>query len=207
MTPMPQPKEAFDADAYLAWEEKNEIRHEYLEGEVFAMAGAKEGHVTVALNLAVLLRNHLRGGPCRVFISDMKLRVEAVDAFFYPDVMVSCHPDDRGEGRALFKKSPALVAEVLSDSTAAFDRGRKFAGYRRIPELREYLLIDPDALEVECYRRGDDDHWVLYPFTAGERVELTSVGLSFPIEALYEDVDLPEERPLPPDPRERMEME
>ena len=191
MTPPPQPQAQaqFTAEEYLAWERESEGRHEYLAGEVFAMTGAKDAHVTVAGNLFALLLTHLRGNPCRVFISDMKLRVKAVDAFFYPDVMVTCHPDDRSPERENFKEHPLLVAEVLSDSTAGYDRGRKFACYREIPELREYLIIDPDALSVDLYRRREDGHWVLYPSTAGDGVELTSIELTFPIEALYEEVE------------------
>ena len=189
MTPVPQPKPRFDAEAYLEWERGNESRHEYLDGEVFAMVGARDAHVTVSLNLAMLLRNHLRGGPCRVYMADMKLRVEAADAFFYPDVMVTCNPGDRSAGRDYFKQAPTLVAEVLSESTAGYDRGRKFAAYRRVAELREYLIVDPDEFSVELYRRGEDGHWVLFPTVAGEVVELASLDLRFPIEALYEDVE------------------
>lgn len=137
---------------------------------------------------SLLYMTHLRGNPCRVYNSTMKLRVETVDAFFYPDVMVTCHADDRN--REQFKEQPVLIAEVLSDSTAGYDRGRKFACYREIPELREYLIIDPDTLSVDLYRRDDQGHWVLYPATGGDTVELACLDLSFPIETLYEEVEL-----------------
>ncbi|GAB6041257.1 Uma2 family endonuclease [Endothiovibrio diazotrophicus] len=189
MTPAPRLRPRFDAEAYLEWERGNEIRHEYFDGEVFAMVGARDAHVTVVGNLFVLLRNHTRGGPCRVYMADMKLRVEAADAFFYPDVMVTCHPDDRSAERDYFKQAPVLVAEVLSDSTAGYDRGRKFAAYRKLPELCEYLIVDPDELSVELYRRDAEGRWVLYPSVAGETVELASLDLRFPIENLYEDVE------------------
>jgi len=110
---------------YLAGEEIAPVKHEYVAGEVFAMAGAGEAHVTVAGNLFALLRNHVRGGPpCRVYIADMKVRVEPADAFYYPDLFVTCDPADGREN--LFKRHPAVVVEVLSNSTAAFDRGAKF---------------------------------------------------------------------------------
>ena len=111
----------FDAEGYLAWEEQQPEKHEYLAGEVFAMVGAKREHVVVALNLAAAFKQRLRGGPCQAYVSDLKLRVESVDAFFYPDVMVSCEPRDHATDQ--FIAHPILIVEVLSESTAAFDRG------------------------------------------------------------------------------------
>ena len=184
---LPQPVEKFTPEAYLEWEMANEIKHEYLDGEVFAMSGAKDSHVTVSGNLFILLRNHLRGGPCRVYMVDMKARVEAANCFFYPDVLVTC--DSRDRASDYYKSHPVFIAEVLSASTAAFDRGRKFSAYRQLDSLREYLLIDADTPSVDCFRRDDSGHWVLYPYEAGSMVELASMGLSLPIEALYEDVD------------------
>ena len=108
------------ADDYLAGEALSPIRHEYVAGEVFAMAGATEEHATIALNFASLLRAQVRGGPCRVYIADMKLRVDAADAFFCPDVFVTCDPRDASE--SLAKRHPSLICEVLSESTEAFDQ-------------------------------------------------------------------------------------
>ena len=122
------------AQDFLAWDETQSVRHEFVAGEVFAMAGAGEAHVTVALNVAMLLRQHLDGTPCRTFITDMKLRVEAADAFFYPDVMVTCSAADAGD--PLVKRAPVLLVEVLSPATAAYDRGDKFAAYRQLAMLR-----------------------------------------------------------------------
>lgn len=183
--PAHQPR--FDAADYLAWEAGQSEKHEYLDGEVFAMAGASDAHVTVALNLAMALRSHLRGSPCSVFISDMKLHVAEDNAFFYPDVFVTCAESDRASSHS--KQAPTLVAEVLSPATSAFDRGAKFAAYRKLPSLREYLLIDPERLSVDLFARdGDSGRWVLHPLEAGHTLELASVGLSLPMEALYQDV-------------------
>ena len=188
--PTAAPSPRFDADAYLAWEAQQPERHEYLAGEVFAMAGGSRAHATVAGNMFMALRNHLRGGPCSVFIADMKLRVQVDDAFHYPDVFVTCAESDRA--LAQYQSDPTLVVEVLSPSTAAYDRGRKFDSYRKLPSLREYALIDPERLKVDLFRRrSEDGRWVLYPFEGGQAVELDSVGLVLPIEALYEDVELP----------------
>jgi Uma2 family endonuclease len=189
---VPAAKPQFDAPSYLAWEDEQPEKHEYLDGEVFAMAGASESHVTLAGNLFMALRNHLRGGPCSVFIADMKLQVEADNAFFYPDVFVTCAESDRAHSH--FKTAPTLVVEVLSPTTSAFDRGAKFAAYRKLPSLREYALVDTERQSVDLFRRDDTGHWVLYPSERGEMVEFASVGLSVPVEQLYEDVSTAEKR-------------
>ena len=184
----PQPAQ-MDVDAFLAWEAEQPEKHEFVAGEVFAMGGASDRHVTISLNVASALREHLRGGPCRTFIADMKLRVEAADAFFYPDVMVTCDPQDRG--REQYKQAPLLVVEVLSPSTEAFDRGAKFAAYRSLASLQEYLMIDPASGAVELYRRDPEDHWVLYTHDARDvmedTVELCSVGLTLEGGRIFED--------------------
>jgi Uma2 family endonuclease len=193
---LPAPQPFFDAQAYLAWEAEQSTKHEYHDGEVFAMAGASDAHVTVALNIAMALRNHLRGSPCSVFISDMKLRVEEDNAFFYPDVFVTCAESDRGQSHS--KSAPVLVVEVLSPATSAYDRGAKFAAYRKLPTLREYALIDPERLSLDLFRReGDSKRWVLHPIEAGGHVEWASVGLQVPLEALYEDVPMTTTGPQP----------
>jgi Uma2 family endonuclease len=189
---VPAAKPQFDAPSYLAWEDEQPEKHEYLDGEVFAMAGASESHVTLAGNLFMALRNHLRGGPFSVFIADMKLQVEADNAFFYPDVFVTCAESDRAHSH--FKTAPTLVVEVLSPTTSAFDRGAKFAAYRKLPSLREYALVDTERQSVDLFRRDDTGHWVLYPSERGEMVEFASVGLSVPVEQLYEDVSTAEKR-------------
>jgi Uma2 family endonuclease len=196
---LPAPQPFFDAQAYLAWEAEQSTKHEYHDGEVFAMAGASDAHVTVAGNVYMALRNHLRGSPCSVFISDMKLRVEEDNAFFYPDVFVTCAESDRGQSHS--KSAPVLVVEVLSPATSAYDRGAKFAAYRKLPTLREYALIDPERLSLDLFRReGDSKRWVLHPIEAGGHVEWASVGLQVPLEALYEDVPMttgPQPHPAP----------
>lgn len=176
------------ADDYLAGEAGSPVKHEYLAGEVFAMAGAGEAHVTVALNLATLLRDHVRGGPCRVYISDMKVRIEKADAFYYPDVFVTCDRTDSSEN--LFKRNPALIVEVLSDTTAAFDRGAKFAHYRQLDSLREYVLIEPERRSIDLFRRNANGTWVLHPITDGGQLELASLDFQCPLESVYEDVEL-----------------
>ncbi len=171
---------------FLAWDATQTVRHEFIRGEVFAMAGAGEAHVTVALNLAMALRQHLAGSPCRTFITDMKLRVEAADAFFYPDVMVTCSAADAGD--ALVKREPVLLVEVLSPATAAYDRGDKFAAYRKLASLREYLLVDTESRRCDLFRKRDDGLWVLHPFEPGQALTLASVTLEIAAAQLWAEV-------------------
>ena len=126
-------------EEYLQLETKSDIKHEYINGEVYAMAGATDTHVTIAGNIFALLLSHLRGSGCRVYISDMKVRIENKNRFYYPDVLVTC--EDRDRENSTFKQFPSLIIEVLSDSTEAFDRGDKFADYQSLPSLQEYVLI------------------------------------------------------------------
>lgn len=179
-------KSIFTANDYLAWEATQLDRHEYLDGDVFAMAGAEDRHVTVALNLAFALRQHLTGGPCRTYMSDMRLNVAASNSYFYPDVLVTCSALDQAS--PLVKTEPKLIIEVLSPSTAAYDRGLKFSHYRSLPSLNEYAVIDLDSRITDVYRKGADDLWVLHPFGRGETIELASVALHVSATQLFADV-------------------
>ena len=178
------------AEDFLAWDRHETLRHEYVRGEVFLMAGGEDSNATAALNIGMALRTHLRGTPCRTFLSDVKLRVEAADCFFYPDVMVTCSAADAAD--RLVKREPVLAVEVLSPSTAAYDRGDKFNDYRQLPSLREYLLVDPQSRRCDLYRKGGDGLWVLHPSAAGEAVTLASVDLTITAEALWDEVPPPE---------------
>jgi Uma2 family endonuclease len=175
---------------FLAWEEAQTAKHEFIAGEVFAMVGARQDHVLVALALAARLREHLRGSRCRAYTSDMKLEVQAADAVFYPDVMVSCDEADRQRAQTL--QAPCLVVEVLSDSTAAFDRGAKFAAYRQLASLQEYLLVDIDRRHLEVFRR-ESAGWVLHEpaSTPGSApaLWLASVKLALPVADVFSDLD------------------
>ena len=186
-----QPQHRFNADTYLTWEATQSERHEYFQGEVFAMAGGTENHNTVALNAAVALRSHLKGTPCKVFISDIRVQVAAVDAYFYPDVVVRCEPKTAPDGKTISTDAPVLVIEILSDSTATWDRGGKFAAYRQLPSLQEYVLIDPQAQTVELYRRNAAQRFELYAWDARTNpgpCEVASVGLQWPLADVFEGV-------------------
>jgi Uma2 family endonuclease len=175
-----------DRESYVRWESEQAEKHEYLAGEIFAMLGARREHAVVTLAIGSRLRAHLRGSRCQPFVSDMNLFVAAADAYFYPDVMVSCDERDRRAEYAI--EHPVLVVEVLSDTTAAYDRGAKFAAYRKLEGLREYLLVDIDARRLELYRR-EADHWLLLETDAGRApLRLQSVDLSLSIDEAFEDL-------------------
>ncbi len=183
----------------MDWEAQQPERHEWVDGEIFAMTGARDAHNQIAGNLYMALRVAVRGTPCRAFISDMKLHVEAADAVFYPDVLVTCDARDRRPEADLAKRHPLLIVEVLSDSTAAYDRGRKFELYRRLPELQEVLFIAQDRMQLDLFRRNGQGRWELYPAAEGEVLRLESVGLDLAVAQVYQDV-LPEEAPAVPPP-------
>ncbi len=170
---------------YLRDELSSEIRHEYVDGEIYAMAGAGEAHNLIALNIASKLRELARGGPCRVFISDMKLHVKTWKAYYYPDVMVTCDPADSQD---YFKEQPVLLVEVLSPSTESTDRREKMLAYRTLSSLREYVLIAADKRRVEIYRRDELDEWQLA--ITGEILSLESVACRLTLDEVYEDVRL-----------------
>ena len=186
----PQQSPVSSIEDFMVWEAEQAERHEYLNGEVFAMTGARDAHNTIALNVASQLRAALRGSPCRAFIADMKLRVDAADAVFYPDLMVTCDPRDRGPEADTAKRHPSLLVEVLSDSTAAYDRGRKFERYRLIESLREVLLIEQDRRHIDLFRREADDRWVLESYGPDGELQLASLDVKLTLESIYEDVDI-----------------
>lgn len=173
---------------YLAGEKDSSIRHEYVLGEVYAMAGASDGHVTVSGNMLSLLKTHLRGSDCRVYMTDMKVRYKRGDAFFYPDLLVTCDPADRKKN--YFKDAPRLLIEVISPTTEGFDRGGKFAYYRQIESLAEYVLIDPREYRVDVFNRNEAGRWELTGFVGADSiVELRSIGLGISMRDIFEDVD------------------
>jgi Uma2 family endonuclease len=175
-------------EEYLQAEKQSLHKHEYVDGQVHAMAGASDGHVTICLNVASLLRSHVRGGRCRVFMADMKARIESLNLFYYPDVIVTC--DERDRASSTYKRYPCLIVEVLSSSTEGFDRGDKFADYKQLETLQEYVLISSHRQRVDCFRRSSEGLWIMHSFDADSEVTLASLDFKVAIAALYEDVTL-----------------
>ncbi len=188
---------------YLAWEEQQEQRHEYLDGMVYprndilGMAGGTLPHNDIALNLYTALRAPMRRRGCRVNVADVKVCIspEGRDngAFFYPDLLVSCHPQDLVALK--FVQHPTVIVEVLSPATESYDRGAKFAQYRRLTSLQEYVLISSDRINVELFRLNDRRRWELIPYGPGDTLELSSLDFACPIELLYDAIDLNRQQP------------
>lgn len=178
------------AHEFTAWELDQPERHEFFRGEVFrvfGMGGARREHVRVSMNIARALGNHLTGTPCQAYMADMKIHIEATGDMFYPDILVTCDPRDLSA--SLEMQHPKLVIEVLSPSTATFDRGDKFLAYRQIAALQEYALVDPHTKTFEVYRRQPNlSDWLLTPGRAEEGLVLHSVALTLPVAAVFENV-------------------
>ena len=175
-------------EEYLQLEETSPIKHEYIDGQAYAMAGTTDTHNTIALNLASLIRNHLRGSDCRVYFADIKAKIEKRNRFYYPDLLVTCDPKDRET--STYKRFPKLIIEILSDSTEAFDRGDKFNDYQTLDSLQEYVLVDSKQQRVETYQRDTAGRWLYQSHTPINRnIPLQSLDLNLDFIALYEDVE------------------
>jgi len=174
------------SDDYLAGELVAERRHEYVNGQIYAMVGVSDRHEIIALNLAALLRQHLRGGPCQVFMGGVKLhlRRQGDERFYYPDLMVACDPTDR---HSYYRERPTLLVEILSPGTERTDRGEKAEAYQRIPSLAEYWLLAQDQRRVEVYRRSDD--WRGERLDGAGPVHLAAFDLGLELEQIYEGVE------------------
>ncbi|NML64888.1 Uma2 family endonuclease [Hymenobacter sp. RP-2-7] len=185
----------YTAEEYFALEEQSDLRHEYYHGEVFpldgptAMAGATFAHNTLKQNCVMALRQGLRGSGCRVFDENVRLGMEQDKQFTYPDVMVTCHPDDRRETR--MARHPILVIEVLPASTEAHDRGWKFQQYQLLPDLQQYVMVSQNKVLVESYLRDSENEWKLTSLRQlTDELALPSVGLRVSLAAIYEDVEI-----------------
>jgi len=189
---LPQPKPILTFDDWLANERAAiEGRNEYIDGEVFAMTGAREQHNLIVTNLIGELHPQMKGRPCRVYANDMKVRIRAANAGTYPDLVALCGEHEFLDERRDLLLNPSLIGEVLSNSTEAYDRGGKFAIYRRIPSLTEYLLVSQYRVAVELFSRGADDRWTLSEFTALDAtVTLASIGCTLTLAEIYDKVDL-----------------
>lgn len=177
----------FTPEEYLEIERISTIKHEYLQGQIVAMAGASKAHVIITGNLSALILSHLRGSGCLSYTTDMKVRFPTLGIFYYPDLAVTCDDRDKrsNEDYILY---PKLIVEVLSDSTEAFDRGQKFLDYKTIFGLEEYIVIHQKQILVEQFKRQSDGFWIPQIYRSEDRVEFPSIEFSCPIAALYENI-------------------
>ena len=186
-TPPSSPR--IDMETYLQGELTSEVRREHIAGQVYAMTGVSVAHNLTGLNLATALHSHLRGGLCRVFMSDLKLhlRIAGDDIFYYPDLMVCCQAEDRAR---YWREQPCLIVEVLSEAPARIDRREKLLAYREIPALEDYLLVEQDRVGMTLFSR--DTAWQPQLLGAPDTLVLASVGLSIPVASVYDGVELGE---------------
>jgi Uma2 family endonuclease len=175
-------------EEYLLAEEASETKHEYLGGEVFAMAGGTPSHSLLAGKVITALNNALADRPCAVFTSDLRIRIDAANVSTYPDIAVVCGSLESSEVDRNAATNPILIVEVLSDSTEAYDRGQKFAYYRELPSLREYVLVSQGQPRIESYYRNAEGDWVLRDARSGDTLTLRALeGVTLETDAIYRD--------------------
>lgn len=170
---------------YLAYEEGANVKHEFLDGEIYAMAGGTPEHAALAAAVTTIVGAQLGDGPCRVFSSDLKIRVLETGLVSYPDVTVICGPIEHDPESRVVAVNPTLIVEVLSDGTQEWDRGKKLDHYKRISSLRECLLVSQHTPALELWRREGDDSWIRHEAGPGASLELQSIGGVLRVDDLY----------------------
>jgi Uma2 family endonuclease len=192
------PKVYLTPGEYLTFERQSDVKHEYFRGEVFAMSGASQKHVTIFMNMSHLLVGQLKGRSCRTFGADMRVKVSPTGLFTYPDLVVVC-------GRPRFEDkeldtllNPTVIIEILSKSTEAYDRGEKFAQYRTLDTLTDYLLVSQDKPRIERYVRQADGGWLLTESSGLDAVmPIASIQCQLPLAEVYDRVEFDEAQPAP----------
>jgi len=193
-------KRLLSAEEYLALESTADVRHEFHDGEMFAMGGGTLWHNLIKDNFSLSIRNRIEGRGCRVVTSDQRVKVDATGLYTYPDVVVFCGAATMEDGIHHTLTNPLLIVEVLSESTEKYDRGITFGHYRRMATLREYVLVALDRLSVEVFLRqtgvtdpaGNGDHWMLSTAASpGASIHLGTLGISVPLAELYDGVEFP----------------
>lgn len=193
MTALPK-KQFISEEDYLTMEAVSPVKHEYFDGEIFQMAGASEQHNTITINIAGELHQQLKKRQCKVYQTDMRLYIESEGIYVYPDVMVVCGKPEIKKYKNLDNiLNPILIVEVLSDSTADYDKGAKFEQYRTIESFKEYLLVSQDRKQLTRYTKQSDGSWILTDFIGDKtRIELSSIECTLAVEDIYDKVDFSE---------------
>jgi len=178
---------------YLALEASSNVKHEYLDGQIYGMAGGTPEHAALAASVIGLLFGQLRGGRCRAHDADLRIRVRETGLTTYPDVTVVCGPRELDSEDPYAVTNPTLLVEVLSRSTEEYDRGDKLEHYKRLPSLRQYVLVSHRAREIEVWTRADDDaeKWSQHVYRDGERAQLASIGGTLDVSELYDAAEEP----------------
>jgi Uma2 family endonuclease len=181
---IPETENFIAMNEYIQGEQLSDVRHEYISGKVYAMAGGSEAHNVLSGNLYAAIRHHFSGKPCKVFMADMKLRLQIADddIFYYPDLLVTCDPSD---SEKYYKTQPVVLVEVLSPSTERLDRREKFLSYQRLPSLQEYVLVDQEKMLVTRFRK--DNEWKPEHLAQGDSLTLPSIDFELSLTDIYED--------------------
>ena len=170
-------------EEYFIWEEKQLEKHEYIDGELYAMSGGSVNHGRIAIKFITMFDTHLENSGCIIGNSDIKINILKTNNYTYPDVSVTC--DDRDKNTPNYFTYPCLIIEVLSASTEAYDRGGKFRMYRNNPVLKDYLLVSSTSIEIDLYHQKNNGEWVIINYKEGDTIELKSINFSFAIEQVY----------------------
>jgi Uma2 family endonuclease len=177
----------FTPEEYFNWEEQQQIRHEYINGEVYAMTGGTLNHSEIASNFNFILKLHLLEGKFRVFNSDVRVNIHQSDDYVYPDLSVTC--DERDKNNTRFINHACLIGEVLSPTTEAYDRGDKFTMYKLSPSLQDYVLVSANKVAVDIFHKDDLGKWDIINCRSGDLIKLESINLTFPIERIYININ------------------
>ncbi|NJR71234.1 MAG: Uma2 family endonuclease [Synechococcales cyanobacterium CRU_2_2] len=188
MVALQEPQPRMTPEQFLDWEKTQELRYEYVNGTAIAMAGGTIAHNDLAVSLLLLLAPHVRSSGCKINVSDVKVQIRR--RYRYPDLVVTC--DDRDKMATTLFRYPKVIVEVLSPGTESTDRGRKLREYQSIETLQEYVLVSPNEVIIEVYRRNLDGTWQYIDYEAGSQFRLESLGFGCAIDEIYESITLDE---------------
>lgn len=189
-----QPSHSMSVAEYLAFEHGQLDKHEYFEGNIYLQAGASVAHNLICANIIAALRPQLRGSSCRIYPSDIRIKIPQRPHYVYADISIICGTPMLDDVDPETVRNPKVIIEILSPSTEDYDRGRKFQAYRRISELEEYILIAQESVRVEHFVRQTTTMWTMTEYSAlAAMIDLPSIRITLPVRAIYEDLDLSEE--------------
>ncbi len=187
------PSNLLSFEEYLALERSATVRHEFVDGQIYAMTGGTLRHNVITNNIYSILNQHLKGSKCRVYTNDVKVRAEAANCVYYPDLVVSCA---QFEADGLFAVNPILIVEVISPSTGIIDRREKRSAYLKIESLQEYLIVHQKKKRIQLFQRVDEAKWETITFSSGSAIKLTAFptgSLTVSLDSVYETLDYPPE--------------
>lgn len=186
-----KPKHNYSIEEYLAIERTGPLKHEFYRGEIFALAGSSEAHNLILTNILMSLGMQLRKRPCKVYPSDMRLKISKTGLYTYPDISIVCEPPQFDDSKQDTLLNPIIVIEILSPSTERYDRGKKFQNYRTITTLQEYVLVSQDDYHIERYTNHHQGNWLLTTYDGRDTtVPLKTINCTLLLDDVYDKVDI-----------------